>query len=115
MEKNLTPAAALKADLARETRGWLAKGVLPAAAAAWRRSAAGMVATSEARDWHLAVAAEWDRIAAKFPEKVAAAYRAKADYARDCAAKQVPGADRDARVAKWLAEAAEWDAKADAL
>lgn len=70
-----TPTAA---DLRAETRNWLRRGVLPAAAAAaCRRSAE---AFPNVADWHNALADEWDRIAAKFPNKVIEALEIKRDY-----------------------------------
>lgn len=58
----------LKAQLRRETRDWFKKGVIPSEAAKNRRYLAG--AFPAAAEIHLAFAAEWDRIAAKNPDKV---------------------------------------------
>lgn len=111
-----------KAELARVTRGWLKNGTIPAMAATMRRMWAEQMADNEAgreaRDYHLAVAAEWDRIEAKFPEKVRKAYEAKRDYHLHCIAEV-------ARIGHLTSEkqeehriyhqglADEWQAKAD--
>lgn len=105
--------AALKAELRKETRDWLKRGVIPAEAAKTRRMWAEQLPANAygqtgnpAIEWHLAVAAEWDRIAAKFPEKVRQAYEAKRDYAIACLANQQPGSE----LAKyWQDDAAKWD------
>lgn len=94
-----------KADLRSETRDWLKRGVLPLEAARARRVMAQTVPALA--DWHEAFAAEWERIAAKFPEKMIAAYEAKRDYATRCLANQRPGSDL-ARY--WQDEAAKYDA-----
>lgn len=99
MTKTPTPA-----ELRAETRNWLNRGVIPAIAAATRRQWAETTVGLDA--WHEAFAAEWDRIAAKHPEKVREAYKRQLDYAVACLANQQPGSDL-ARF--WQDEAAKWD------
>lgn len=93
-----------KQELRAETRDWLKRGAIPAAAAKARRDMARTV--PNLADWHEAFAAEWERIAAKFPEKVKVAYEGKRDYAIQCLANQQPGSEL-ARY--WQDEAAKWD------
>lgn len=93
-----------KNDLRAETRNWLARGVIPSIAAAYRRSCARTFPLIA--DLHEAYAAEWDRIAAKFPEKVVLTYEAKRDYAVACLANQTPGT---VLAEYWQNDAAEWD------
>lgn len=106
----MTPAE-VKTALRAETRDWLKKGVLPAEAARVRRMWAEGV-KGDVVDWHLAVAAEWDRIAATQPEKVRAAYAAKLAYEQQCLANQTPGSDL---AAYWTARIAETEATIAAL
>ena len=68
----------LKAQLRRETRDWLNRGVIPSEAAKNRRFLAETVPA--AAETHLAFAAEWDRIAAKNPEKVRKALETWRDH-----------------------------------
>lgn len=94
------------ADLRRETRDWLKRGVIPSVAAAARRMWAEQFPL--VADVHEAYAAEWDRIAAKFPEKVIKAYEMQRDYAINCLSHQTPGSDLSKY---WQDEAAKWDAE----
>lgn len=99
-----------KNDLRAETRNWLKRGVLPSVAAESRRMMARQF--PRVADVHEAYAAEWDRIAAKFPEKVKAAYQMQLDYALACLANQQPGS----KLAQyWQDEAAKWDRAISAL
>lgn len=93
-----------KQELRAETRDWLKRGVIPAAAAKARRDWGRQF--PNVADVHEAYAAEWDRIAAKFPEKVKVAYEGKRDHAIQCLANQQPGSEL-ARY--WQDEAAKWD------
>lgn len=96
-----TPSAA---ELTRETRGWLKRGVIPAEAAAARRKYAEMLPTLA--DWHNAFADQWDAIAARYPSKVIEAYVQKLNYETGCLALQEPGSE----LAKyWQDRAAETD------
>lgn len=99
-----------KADLRRETRNWLNRGVIPAIAAETRRSWSASAPGGD--PWHDAIADEWDRIAATQPAKVAEAYRRQINYAVECLAHQKPGSD----LAKyWQDQAAKWDRALSAL
>lgn len=93
-----------KRELDNETRGWLTKGVIPFKAAETRRSMATQFPALA--DWHNAFADEWDRIAAKFPEKVQLAYRLQRDYAISCLANHEPGSEL---AQYWQDEATKWD------
>ena len=102
---NDKPRLPSAAELSRETRKWLDRGVIPAEAAAARRRMAETAPKLEA--WHLAFADQWDRIAARYPAKVIEAYTRKLNYETECLAYQIPGSE----LAKyWQNRAAETDA-----
>lgn len=88
---NDKPRLPSAAELSRETRKWLDRGVIPAEAAAARRRMAEMAPKLE--DWHLAFADQWDRIAARYPEMVIEAYTRRLNYETNCLALQVPGSE----------------------
>lgn len=113
-----------KADLDRVTRNWLKNGTIPAMAATTRRMWAERMADNnagrEAREFHLAVAAEWDRIEAKFPEKVRKAYEAKRDYHLHCISEvaRIGHLDADKQEEHRIyhqALADEWQKRADTV
>ncbi len=98
----------LKALIRSETRNWLGKGVIPPIAAENRRYLAKTF--PDAAEIHLAFAAEWDRITAKWPERVRAACLKRVVHARQCASVQIPGSELHLY---WLAEVGRWQAEAD--
>lgn len=84
--------------LKAETRNWVKRGVIPAEAARMRRYMAE--STPRLREFHEAVANEWDRVAAKNPDKVIATLEKYRDDALAC--KGDPEF--------WAKEAAKYDA-----
>ena len=98
----------LKRALKSETRNWLGKGVVPPIAAENRRYLAR--AFPDAAETHLAFAAEWDRITAKWPERVRASCLKRMVHARQCASSQIAGSEFHLY---WLTEIGRWQAEAD--
>lgn len=100
--------AVSKNELRNETRNWFERGVIPEDAAKWRREAAEQVETEEAKEFHLACAAKWDRVIETQKDKIIESYERVLFYQTSCLAKQAPGSE----LAKyWQDRVAETDRK----